>query len=197
MSRKKKAAYRPELAEIEFEMNRVRSQGKYHQALVSTFGAVLVVAALAVLIATILLPVFQVTGTSMQPGYQPGDILVCYKSSDLKHGDICSFYFNNKLIIKRIIGMGGDIVEIDEEGHVSVNGTVLEEEDYISEYALGLCDLEFPYEVPLGQVFVMGDNRDNSVDSRVTDFGCISTEDLVGKILLRIWPLNSLTWYGF
>ena len=197
MANKKKLAYRPELAEVEAEMNRVRSKGKYHQALVSTFGAVVIVAALAVLIASIVLPVFQVTGVSMQPGFQPGDIIVCYKAGNLKQGDICSFYFNNKLIIKRIIAQGGDIVEIDEEGHVSVNGTVLEESSYISEYALGMCDLEFPFEVPLDKYFVLGDNRDNSVDSRVTNFGCIGSEEMVGKILLRIWPLNGLAWYGF
>jgi len=93
--------------------------------------------------------------------------------------------------------MGGDTIEIDEEGHVSVNGEVQEETDYISEYALGLCDIEFPYTVPVGNFFLMGDNRDNSVDSRVTNFGCIPEEEMVGKILLRIWPANSLTWFGF
>ena len=97
----------------------------------------------------------------MQPGFQPGDILVGRKTKDLKPGDICSFYFNNKLILKRIIAMGGDIVEISEEGRVRVNGTELEE-PYVSEYALGQCDLEFPFEVPLNTVFVLGDNRDNS-----------------------------------
>ena len=187
----------PGLSDIETEMSQVRSKGRYRQALRSTAGAVVIVAALAVLVATLLLPVMRITGTSMQPGYQPGDILVVYKTQDLKRGEVCSFYFNNKLIIKRVIGLGGDVIEIDEEGHVTVNGEQLEESDYISEYALGQCDLEFPYEVPVGEIFVMGDNRDNSVDSRATNFGCVTKEEITGKILARIWPLNGLTWYGF
>ena len=154
------------------------------------------VAAIAVLVATLLLPVIRVTGVSMQPGFQPGDILVGRKTKDLKPGDICSFYFNNKLILKRIIAMGGDIVEISEEGRVRVNGTELEE-PYVSEYALGQCDLEFPFEVPLNTVFVLGDNRDNSVDSRVTNFGCIEETEIVGKVMTRVWPLNAILWLGF
>ena len=187
----------PELKDIEREMSQVRSKGRYRRALRGTAGTVVVVAAIAVLIATLLLPVMRITGTSMQPGFQPGDILVGWKTRDLERGDTCMFYFNNKLIIKRLIGLGGDMIEIDEEGHVAVNGEQLEEESYISEYALGLCDLDFPYEVPVGSCFVLGDNRDNSTDSRATNFGCISEEEMVGKVLIRVWPLNSLTWYGF
>jgi signal peptidase I len=178
-------------------MSNVRSKGRYRRALRGTIGTVIVVAALAVLVATLLLPVMRVTGTSMQPGFQPGDILVGWKTRDVRRGDICLFYFNNKLIIKRLIGLGGDKIEINEEGHVTVNGEELEEASYISEYALGQCDLDFPFEVPVGTCFVLGDNRDNSVDSRATNFGCISEEEMVGKILVRVWPLNSLTWYGF
>ena len=197
MARRQKGEVFPELQDIEREMSQVRSKGRYRRALRGTAGTVVVVAAVAVLIATLLLPVMRITGTSMQPGFQPGDILVGRKTNDLKPGDICSFYFNNKLIIKRLIGTGGDMIEIDEEGHVTVNGEQLEEESYISEYAFGLCDLDFPFEVPAGSCFVLGDNRDNSVDSRATNFGCISEEEMVGKVLIRVWPLNSLTWYGF
>jgi signal peptidase I len=96
-----------------------------------------------------------------------------------------------------VIGLGGDKIEIDEEGHVTVNGGKLEESEYISEYALGLSDLDYPFEVPVGCCFVLGDNRDNSVDSRATNFGCIGEEEMVGKVLIRVWPLNGLTWYGF
>ena len=197
MARRPKQGVFPDLADIEREMSQERGRAKYHQALKGTAGTVVVVAALAVLIATLLLPVLRITGTSMQPGFQPGDILVVYQTKNFQRGDICAFYLSNKLILKRIIGLGGDTIEIDEEGHVSVNGEVQEETDYISEYALGLCDIEFPYTVPVGNYFLMGDNRDNSVDSRVTNFGCIPEEEMVGKILLRIWPANSLTWFGF
>ena len=197
MARRQKGEVFPELQDIEREMSQVRSKGRYRRALRGTAGTVVVVAAVAVLIATLLLPVMRITGTSMQPGFQPGDIVVGWKTRDLKRGDTCMFYFNNKLIIKRLIGTGGDMIEIDEEGHVMVNGEQLEEESYISEYAFGLCDLDFPFEVPAGSCFVLGDNRDNSVDSRATNFGCISEEEMVGKVLIRVWPLNSLTWYGF
>ena len=197
MARRQKGEVFPELQDIEREMSQVRSKGRYRRALRGTAGTVVVVAAVAVLIATLLLPVMRITGTSMQPGFQPGDIVVGWKTRDLKRGDTCMFYFNNKLIIKRLIGTGGDMIEIDEEGHVAVNGEQLEEESYISEYAFGLCDLDFPFEVPAGSCFVLGDNRDNSVDSRATNFGCISEEEMVGKVLIRVWPLNSLTWYGF
>ena len=197
MARRQKGEVFPELKDIEREMSQVRSKGRYRRALRGTAGTVVVVAAIAVLVATLLLPVMRITGTSMQPGFQPGDILVGWKTRDLERGDTCMFYFNNKLIIKRLIGLGGDVIEIDEEGHVAVNGEQLDEESYISEYAFGLCDLDFPYEVPAGSCFVLGDNRDNSTDSRATNFGCISEEEMVGKVLIRVWPLNSLTWYGF
>ncbi len=197
MARRQKGEVFPELQDIEREMSQVRSKGRYRRALRGTAGTVVVVAAVAVLIATMLLPVMRITGTSMQPGFQPGDIVVGWKTRDLERGDTCMFYFNNKLIIKRLIGLGGDMIDIDEEGHVTVNGEQLEEESYISEYAFGLCDLDFPFEVPAGSCFVLGDNRDNSVDSRATNFGCISEEEMVGKVLIRVWPLNSLTWYGF
>ena len=196
MARRPKDEGFPELGDIEREMSQVRSKGRYRRALRGAIGTVVVVAALAVLVATLLLPVMRVTGTSMQPGFQPGDILVGYKSKEFRRGELCLFYFNNKLIIKRVIGLGGDMIEISEEGRVTVNGEELEEKEYVSEYALGQCDLDFPFEVPLGTCFVLGDNRDNSVDSRATNFGCISEEEMVGKVLLRVWPLNSITWYG-
>ena len=197
MAKKPKGELYPDLQEIETEMSQTRSKGKYRQALKGTAGTVIVVAAIAVLIAFIVLPVIRITGTSMQPGFQPGDIVLAYKTKDFKQGDICTFYFNNKLILKRIIGMGGDKIEIDEEGHVTVNGVTLEEEEYISEYALGLCDIEFPYVVPQGEYFVMGDNRDNSEDSRMTNYGCIKEEEMVGKIFMRVWPMNGFQYFGF
>ena len=196
MARRPKGETFPELGDIEREMSQTRSKGRYRKALKGAVGTVVVVAALAVLVATILLPVMRVTGTSMQPGFQPGDILVGWKTRNFKRGDVCLFYFNNKLILKRIIAMGGDIVEISEEGRVRVNGTELDE-PYVSEYTLGQCDLEFPYEVPLNTLFVMGDNRDNSVDSRVTNFGCVEETEIVGKIITRVWPLNAILWLGF
>ena len=193
-NRKKKTSF-PSLEEIQQEMTRVRSQSKYHQALRSTVSTIVVVAALAVLVAALLLPVLRVTGTSMEPAFQPGDIIVAYKTDSLKSGDLCCFYYNNKLIVKRIIAQGGDRVEMDGEGRVTVNGLLLDE-PYVSEYAFGQCDLDFPFEVPQGTLFVMGDNRPVSVDSRSINFGCINTEEMSGKIILRVWPLSAMEFFG-
>ena len=194
MARKKKISF-PDLDAIQKEMQRSKSQTKYHQALKSTVGTIVVVAAIAVLVASIFLPVLRVTGTSMQPNFSPGNVLVAMKTKDYVPGDVCSFYYNNKLIIKRVIATGGDILEIDEDGRVSVNGLVMDE-SYVQNYDLGLCDIEFPFQVPSEQLFVMGDNRASSVDSRVQAFGCISKEELMGKIVLRVWPLQNFAYYG-
>jgi len=185
----------PSLEEIQQEMTRVKSQGRYQQALRSTVSTILVVAALAVLVAVLLLPVLRVIGTSMQPAFQPGDIIVAYKTDSFQPGDLCCFYYNNKLIVKRVIALGGDKVEISEEGRVTVNDLLLDE-PYVSEYGFGQCDLDFPYVVPESTLFVMGDNRPVAVDSRSINFGCINTDDMVGKIILRVWPLNEWKFYG-
>lgn len=188
----------PDLKEIETEMSQVRSKGRFRQALRGTFGTFVVVAALAVIIAFIFLPVLRITnGHNMEPGLQPGDIVILQKTDDVKTGDVCAFYFNNKLLLRRVIAREGDKVEIDEKGYVKVNGEFLEEDEYISEHALGQCDIDFPFRVPTGQLFVMGDNRDYALDSRATNFGCIAQDEIFGKPLARIYPFGSLTWYGF
>ena len=188
----------PDLKEIESEMSQVRSKSKYRQALKGTFGTFVVVAALAVIIAFLFLPVLRITnGHNMEPGLQPGDIVVLLKTDDVKTGEVAAFYFNNKLLLRRIIAREGDQVEIDELGYVKVNGELIEEDGYISEHALGQCDLDFPFHVPTGHLFVMGDNRDFALDSRATNFGCIAQDEIYGKPLARIYPFNSLTWYGF
>ena len=194
----RKADTMPDLKEIETEMSQVRSKGRFRQALRGTFGTFIVVAALAVIIAFIFLPVLRITnGHNMEPGLQPGDIVILQKTDDVKTGDVCAFYFNNKLLLRRVIAREGDKVEIDEKGYVKVNGEFLEEDGYISEHALGQCDIDFPFRVPAGQLFVMGDNRDYALDSRATNFGCIAQDEIFGKPLARIYPFGSLTWYGF
>ncbi len=194
----RKADTMPDLKEIETEMSQVRSKGRFRQALRGTFGTFIVVAALAVIIAFIFLPVLRITnGHNMEPGLQPGDIVILQKTDDVKIGDVCAFYFNNKLLLRRVIAREGDKVEIDEKGYVKVNGEFLEEDKYISEHALGQCDIDFPFRVPAGQLFVMGDNRDYALDSRATNFGCIAQDEIFGKPLARIYPFGSLTWYGF
>lgn len=193
-----KADKLPELHEIETEMSQVRSKGRFRQALKGTFGTFVIVAALAVIIAFIFLPVLRITnGHNMEPGLQPGDIVILVKTDDVKTGDVCGFYFNNKLLLRRVIAGEGDKVEIDEKGYVKVNGEFLEEDGYISEHALGQCDIDFPFRVPAGQFFVMGDNRDFAFDSRATNFGCVSQEEIYGKPMARIYPFDRLAWFGF
>ena len=199
MARKPKDAQAlPELNEIESEMSQVRSKGRFKQSIKGTFGALVVVVAIAVIIAFILLPVLKITnGNNMEPGLQPGDIILIQKTSKVETGDVCAFYYNNKLLLRRIIAREHDTVEIDEHGYVKVNGEILDENAYISEHALGQCDIEFPFTVPTAQLFVLGDNRNYALDSRATNFGCIAQDEIYGKPLARIYPFNNMTWFGF
>ena len=148
-------------------------------------------AAIAVLVATLWLPVLQIYGSSMTPTLQDGEIIFSVKTADLEPGDIVAFYYNNKILVKRVICGPGDWVNIDEDGTVYVNEVRLKE-PYLAEKALGDCNIELPYQVPDGKIFVMGDHRSTSVDSRNTAVGCVAQEQIVGKIIFRIWPLNRL-----
>lgn len=179
----------PSIPELQAELNRVRYKERYRSVLRSTIYTLITVAAVAVLVATLWLPVLQIYGTSMAPVLQDGDITVSLKTSDFEPGDIISFYYNNKILVKRVIARPGEWVNIDEHGNVFINNTLLEE-PYLVEKAFGDCNIELPYQVPDGKVFVMGDHRSTSVDSRNTAVGCVSQEQVVGKIVFRIWPIH-------
>ena len=187
---KKRKLENPGLDSLRAELKRVRYQQQYHSAIRSTVYTLLTVAAVAVLVATLLLPVLRIYGSSMTPSLQEGDIVVSVKEMNFDRGDIISFYYNNKILVKRVIAFEGEWVNIDEDGSVYVNGKLLDE-PYVQEKALGECDIQLPYQVPDGRVFVIGDHRATSVDSRSTTVGCVFEEQVVGRILYRVWPLRS------
>lgn len=181
----------PTVEQLEAELKKEQYRHNYGRVLRSTAFSLLVVAAVAVLVAVLLLPVLQINGTSMTETLQDGDIVVAISNSKFKTGDVIAFYYNNRILIKRVIASAGDWVDIDGDGNVYVNGESLEE-PYIAEKALGKCDIELPCQVPDGKCFVMGDHRATSVDSRSSAVGCISDSGVVGRIVFRIWPLDGL-----
>ena len=189
----KKKVCPPTTEQLEGELKRVRYKSRYRSVLRSTIYSLITVAAIAVLIATLWLPVLQVYGNSMTPTLQNGEIIFTVKMSEFEPGDIISFYYNNKILIKRVIARSGEWVNMDADGNVYVNETLLDE-PYLDEKAFGNCNIELPYQVPEGRVFVMGDHRSTSVDSRNSAVGCVAQEQIVGKILFRVWPLEKFGW---
>ena len=188
---KKKYVTRPSVAQLEAELKRIRYRSQYASVLKSTVYALVIVAAFAILVATLWLPVLQIYGSSMNPTLYDGDILVSVKSSDFHHGDVVAFYYNNKILVKRVIAVQGEWVDIDDEGNVYVNEQKIDE-PYVSEKAKGECNIELPYQVPDSRIFVMGDHRNVSIDSRSTSIGCVGDEQIVGKLVYQIWPLSKL-----
>lgn len=182
----------PEISQLEAELKRERYRHQYGKVLRSTIYTLIVVAAIAILVATIWMPVLQIYGTSMSPTLQEGDIVITLKGADFESGDLVSFYLGNKLLVKRYIAGPGQWVDIDESGNVYVDDKLLEE-PYLTEKALGDCNIELPYQVPENRIFVIGDHRSTSVDSRSTSVGCVSDEQIVGKIVFRVWPLKDFS----
>ena len=173
----------------EKELSRVEHNSKFNAALKSTIGILITVAAIAVLVATLWLPVFQVFGSSMTPTLQDGQIVISIKKSTFDTGDIIAFYYNNKILVKRVIAEAGEWVDLEDDGTVLVNSNTLEE-PYLQEKAFGDCNIALPYQVPESRVFVMGDHRAVSIDSRNTAVGCVAEEQIVGKLVFRVWPLS-------
>ena len=174
---------------IESELRREKYKHRYSGLLRSTVYTLIVIAAAAALVATLLLPVLQIYGNSMSPTLREGDVVVTIKTNSYDYGDICSFYYSNRILVKRVIGKPMDRIDIDDDGNVYVNGKLLDE-PYVKEKAKGVCDIDFPFRVPEGSYFMIGDHRETSIDSRSSTIGCISQDEIVGKILFTVWPIK-------
>lgn len=189
MTRKRNLDEELDIEQLEGELKREKHKKRYHRVLRSTIFTLVVVAAFAVLTAVLWMPVLQIYGSSMNPILNEGDIVVSMKGKQFETGDVMAFYWNNRILVKRVIAQPGDWVDMDEDGNVYVNSKKLDE-PYLTEKAYGECDIKLPYQVPESKIFVMGDNRDVSIDSRSTTVGCVAEEQIVGRIIFRIWPLS-------
>ena len=185
----------PRADELKGELRRERYKRRFRRVLRKTVDALIVVAAIAAIIATLVLPVLEIAGTSMEPNLNDGDIVLLVKTDKLETGDLCAFYYSNKILIKRVIATPGDYLWLEDDGTVFLNGTELQE-PYLTEKALGECDISFPYQVPENAFFMMGDQRETSIDSRSSVIGCISTDHIIGKIVCKFWPISEFAWFG-
>ena len=179
----------PSMEQVLAERARLSAKRRFLRVLLSTVSLLLVVAAAAALAATLFLPVLRVSGDSMTPALQDRDVILLWKTDRLKSGDLIGFYWQNKLLLKRVIGLPGDVISIDDQGTVTRNGEVLKE-NYVQEPALGECSVSFPYQVPDNHYFVLGDHRATSIDSRSSVIGCVEKNQVIGKVILKVWPLS-------
>lgn len=191
IEQKQKTVELPTMEQIQSERNRLKYRNRYKRTFRSTVAILIVVSAISILVATLWMPVLQIYGSSMTPTLVDGEIVFTVKTTSFKTGDIIAFYYNNKILVKRVIAESGEWVDIDEDGNVFIDGKEIEE-SYIEEKAYGDTNISLPYQVPDGKVFVLGDHRAISVDSRNTSIGCVSQEQIVGKVLFRVWPLNRI-----
>lgn len=188
MKKRKQTNQMPEIGQLKAELKREKYKIRYKSVMRSTVYTLIVVAAFAILVATLWMPVLQIYGTSMTPTLDEGQIVVSVKGYEFEPGDLVAFYIGNKLLVKRVVASPGDMVDIHEDGTVFINGKELVE-SYVTEKAFGECDLELPYQVPESRFFMLGDHRSTSVDSRSSVVGCISKEQIVGKIVFCVWPI--------
>lgn len=181
----------PRLDELQTELSRVKGKQRFRRTLAGVLGTLIVVAAVAILLATRFFPVLQIYGNSMTPLLHEDEIVMAADMADLETGDVIAFYYNNRILVKRVIAEAGDWVNISASGVVTVNGVVLDE-PYVEELALGNCDIALPYQVPESQVFVLGDHRVSSIDSRNSAVGCVAEDQIVGELVLRVWPIQEI-----
>lgn len=182
----------PSPTAIETELRRIGYKQSYSSTFKSTLFTIITIIAILVLISALILPVFRINGNSMSPAFNNGELVATLRRSDVNTGDVIAFYYNNKVLIKRVVAQGGDKVSLDWYGNLTVNGEKVDE-PYVASKAFGECNIEFPYTVPTGKVFVMGDLRSVSIDSRNTEVGCVSQEQIIGKVIVRLWPFSKIT----
>ena len=184
----------PTSEQFETELKRLRGKQSFAKAMWSTISSLIVVAAIAVIISTVLLPVLRVTGSSMSPTLQNDQLILCVKSSSLKRGDIVAFYYNNKVLLKRVIGLPGETVDIGEDGTVYIDGEALDESSYLDSGSLskGSVEIDLPVSVSEGRILLLGDNREISIDSRSSSIGLVAEDNIIGKVVFRIWPFDSI-----
>lgn len=181
----------PTAAQLQAELDVYNYQKKYSNVFRNSIYTLITVAAVSVLVAMLLMPVLQIAGTSMSDTMGDGDIVLALRYSKFETGDVIAFYYNNTVLVKRVIASSGQWVDIDSDGNVYVDGVAIEE-SYVTQKALGECNIELPYQVPTGRYFVMGDNRPTSIDSRNTEIGCVSSDMVIGRIVFRVWPLDNI-----
>lgn len=177
---------------LQAELDKENYRNRFFNTFRSTVFGLITVAAMAILVAVLFLPVLHIYGQSMNGTLDNGDIVLSVKSSEMDTGEIVAFYYNNNILVKRVIANSGDWVDIDKDGNVYVNQKLIDEPYLREPKAYGETDIELPYQVPENKVFVMGDNRAVSIDSRNTSVGCVDQEQVVGYIVLRVWPLTKI-----
>lgn len=185
----------PKVAELETELKRVKNKERLKFFIKNTIYVLIVVAALAVIVAVFFMPVFRIYGSSMEPTLKPGELVVSVKTDNIKPGDIVGVYYGSKILVKRVIATENQWIDIDEDGNVYIDGSKTPlSEPYLSKKVSGTFDIKFPYQVPAHSIFIMGDNRETSVDSRNSSIGGIDIDEVAGKILFRVWPLKKIDW---
>lgn len=189
--KEKKKIELPSLTQLEAELDRENRKRRYRGELGKMAGVLIVLACVLALAADMMLPVLQVNGTSMEPTLRQGDVVISMRGADFTRGDMIAFYHSDKILVKRVIGLSGEWIDINSDGDVYIDGVLLQE-PYLEEKSFGECNIELPCQVSKGKVFVMGDHRSVSEDSRSSRIDCVSQAQIIGKLKFRVWPFESI-----